>query len=201
MSESTARAALSAITGSGAHQAAPENSASTTVKRLFMVLHGWYGNQFLAKFSTGELDDQGKDRGINSARMVWASDLARFDAETVMAAASRCKDEHQKFPPSFPEFLALCKACAPRQSAPRQQTGIGMSGELRSQYSRRAREAAMSALRVRMDAKTGYVEVQPGLNGLKQAIANAIACAGGDEAQALCRLDREIVVKGVRHAA
>lgn len=190
MSESTARAALSAITGSGTHQATPENSASTTVKRLFMVLHGWYGNQFLAKFATGELDDQGKDRGIKSARMVWASELAKFDAETIMAAASRCKEDHQKFPPSLPEFLALCRACAPRHSTPVQKTGIGMSPELRSVYSRRARESAISRLKSRVDAVTGYLPLPLSLDGLKLAIAGAVACAGGDEAKELLRLEK-----------
>lgn len=199
MSESTARAALSALPSSSNPQPATDRT-DTIVKRLFMVLHGWYGNQFLSKYATGELDEQNKDRGIKSARLVWGSELAKFSAETVMAAASRCKEDHQKFPPSLPEFLALCRACTPRQTAPIQPVGIGMSSQLQSQYSRRAREAAMAALKARTDTKTGFVEVPNGLAGLKQAIANAIACAGGDEGKALVRLDREIKTRGAAHA-
>ena len=75
-----------------------------------------------------------------------------------------------------------------------------MSGELRSLYSRRSRDAAMASLKAKTDMKTGLVEVPNGLAGLKQAIANAIACAGGDEAKALCRLDREIVTKEMADA-
>ena len=75
-----------------------------------------------------------------------------------------------------------------------------MSGELRSLYSRRSRDAAMASLKAKTDMKTGFVEVPNGLAGLKQAIANAIACAGGDEAKALCRLDREIVTKEMADA-
>jgi hypothetical protein len=200
MSDATARSALAAVQNANT-QAAADNGTSTTVKRMFMLFHGWYGNLFLSKFATGELDGEGKDKGIKSARMVWSFELARFDADTIMAAASRCKEVHKSYPPSLPEFLDLCRACAPRPTASRQQASVGMSSELRSQYSRRARDAATSALKARMDATTGYVEVQSGLAGLKQAIANAIACAGGDEAQALCRLDREISARRVPRAA
>lgn len=190
MSDSTAAAALTAITSSASAHQCPSNDAETTVKRLFMVLHGWYGNQFLAKFSTGEVDSDGKDRGIKSARMVWTSELSKFSAETVMAAAARCKEDHQKFPPSLPEFLALCRACAPRHSTPVQKTGIGMSPELRSVYSRRARESAISRLKSRVDTVTGYLPLPLSLDGLKLAIAGAVACAGGDEAKELLRLEK-----------
>lgn len=200
MSESTSRLALSAITSTGAHQATTENNAATTVKRLFMVFHGWYGNQFLSKFATGELDDQGKDRGIKSARMVWTSELSKFSTETVMAAAARCKEDHQKFPPNLPEFLALCRACAPRNSTPVQQAGIGMSPELRSVYSRRARASAISSLKSRVDAVTGYMPLPVSLDGLKIAIAGAVACAGGDEAKELLRLEKMFFKKEMADA-
>lgn len=164
--------------------------ADTTVKRLFMLFHGWYGNLFLSKFATGDLDAEGKDRGIKSARVVWASELREFDAEVVMEAARRCRTEHVEFPPSLPQFISICKAVRPRQVFKAEPTNrIGVSEEFRSQRSKQIREQAMAKLRARMDAETGFMRVDEGLNGLKQLIAKAAALAGGDEVAELRRLD------------
>ncbi len=174
-----------------AQQPAHNADADVTVKRLFMLFHGWYGNLFISKFATNERDENGRDKGIKSARIVWASELREFDPEIVMLAAQRAKTEHQEFPPSLPQFVAICRAVRPRAAfkAPEGPARIGMSAEARSEHSRRVRDAAMAKLRARMDGETGHVRVDEGLNGLKQLIAKAVALGGGDEVAELRRLD------------
>lgn len=178
-------------------QAEPAD-ATTTVNRLFMLFHGWYGNLFISKFATGKRDENGKDKGIKSARVVWASELREFDAETVMEAAKRCKDAHVEYPPSLPQFVSICKAVRPRQvfTAPPPANRIGMSDELRAAHSKRIRDEAMAKLRARMDAETGHIRVDEGLTGLKQLIAKAVDLAGGDEVAELRRLDGVFVKVG-----
>lgn len=183
---------VSELVQGGLPQQAQRADSDVTVKRLFMLFHGWYGALFLSKFATGELDDEGKDRGIKSARMVWSSELRLYPEDVIRSAADRCKTEHPKYPPSLPEFAALCKATMPRKTM--RETNelgrLGISGELRSEYSRQVREQANARLQERKDAAAGTVHVSDGLDGLKQLIAHAAALAGGDEAGELARLDR-----------
>ena len=164
----------------------------TATKRLFMLFHGYYGNLFLSKYATGELDSDGKDRGIKSARQVWQSGLAKFDVATVVAAAERCKQAHKEFPPSLPQFVDLCAAIQPRKDMTKDDARIGMSTELKSSYSKRARSEAMARYRDRVAAQAGVVSVPDGLAGLKELIAKAVALGGGDEVATLLRLDREM---------
>lgn len=72
---------------------------------------------------------------------------------------------------------------------------IGMSSALAGQYSRKAREAAMGNLKKAANATTGYKPLAANLSGLKEAIANAVATAGGDEVAELLRLDRMFAKK------
>ena len=104
-------------------QSQPQPSAQLEprIKRLFMLLHGRYGTAFTSKFATGKLDAAGSDRGTLSAMLVWQSDLRRYADDVVQEAAQRCKDANPTFPPSLPEFEALCKACMPRQTYAQQQ--------------------------------------------------------------------------------
>jgi hypothetical protein len=171
----------------------PDSSEKeTATKRLFMLFHGYYGNLFLSKYATGELDSDGKDRGIKSARQIWQSGLAKFDVATVVAAAERCKQAHKEFPPSLPQFLDLCAAIQPRKATAKGDARIGMSTELKSSYSKRARSEAMARYRDRVAAQAGVVSVPDGLAGLKELIAKAVALGGGDEVATLRRLDREM---------
>lgn len=183
---------ISQLVSAESAQALPQAAdTSRTVNRLFMLFHGWYGNLFISKFATGDLDAEGKDRGIKSARAVWAGELREFDADVVEEAAKRCKSQHVEFPPSLPQFTAICRAIRPRQvfAAPKPTNLIGMSDELRSQRSKQIREEAMAKLRANIDAETGHMRVDAGLPGLKQLIAKAVALAGGDEVAELRRLD------------
>lgn len=168
------------------------SESETATKRLFMLFHGYYGNLFLSKFATGELDADGKDRGIKSARQVWQSGLAKFDVATVVAAAERCKQAHKEFPPSLPQFLDLCAAIQPRKARSEGDARIGMSTELKSTYSKRARAEAMARYRDRIANQAGVVSVPYGLAGLKELVAKAVALGGGDEVATLRRLDLEM---------
>jgi hypothetical protein len=173
----------------GAAQSQPDESI---VNNVFKVLHGSYGNLFLSKFASGVLDLKKRDLGVASARTVWAFKLRRFDEATVVQALDVCQERHPEFPPSLPQFLAVCAACAPREVY-RPTNAIGMSNTLRSQYARQAREinARHDAKAVRR--KSGFVALPGTLDGLKQAIASAVGEAGGNEAAELLRLDRMFV--------
>ncbi|MDQ0022928.1 hypothetical protein J2X90_000714 [Variovorax paradoxus] len=167
------------------------------VNNVFKVLHGYYGNLFLSKFASGVTDAAGRDKGVASARSVWAHKLRMFDEATVVTALEHCQGRHPEYPPSLPQFVALCAAAMPREVY-QQTNAIGMSDELRSRYARQARAINEKHAERARNRVTGYKPLPPGLDGLKQSIANAIGCAGGDEAGALLNLDR-LFVTGAAH--
>lgn len=175
-------------------KAEPRAMPEGAVNNVFKVMHGFYGNLFLSKFATGDVDDAGQDRGIVSARQIWGHGLRGFGPNTVKSALARCMTHHPEFPPSLPQFVALCEACTPRktyaQTVKADGRAIPMSAELRSAYSRRVRESNLSRAAVALAGRTGFKEIPDGLQGLKHAIADAVAAAGGDEAAELLRLDR-----------
>lgn len=107
---SLAKAGLNAA----ANERCESQRGRSVVSEVFIALHGFYGVLFSSKFSTGEVDERGKDKGVLSAKKVWSSELAKYDFETVSAAVHACKTEHPKYPPSLPEFLELCEARKPR---------------------------------------------------------------------------------------
>ena len=86
------------------------------VRKLFVLLHGAYGHLFVAKFSTGEKDGQGRDKGIRAAMKVWESALAKYPADVIETAAGRLTAEHPEFPPNLPQFEKLCEAAMPRKT-------------------------------------------------------------------------------------
>jgi len=169
-------------------RAEPPALDEADVKRVFKVLHGYYGNLFLSKFSTGSVNPQGEDHGIANARRIWAFGLREFDGETIKAALLRCQERHPEFPPGLPQFAALCRAVKPRGTYA--AIGFEMSQEKRSAYAQAARQAIAKRVARRAGADDGCQTGAAGLDGLKQAIANAIGIAGGDEAAALVRLDQ-----------
>jgi hypothetical protein len=174
---------------------ATREQAYERLRRIFKVLHGHYGNLFFSRYQTGRLiDDQkdpdyGQDEGVVNARNLWARGLRHFDGATIRMALDRAKVVHPEFPPNLGQFEALCNACKPRESYAG-PAAIEMSQELRdkrlAENRRRAQEAAALARRPR---------AVDGLGTLKQAIAGAVAAAGGDEAETLLRLDRELSPK------
>lgn len=157
------------------------------VKRVFMMLHGYYGSLFLSKFSTGTVDSSGRDQGVANARRVWAHRLRNFDAQTIAAALENCQRQHPEFPPTLPQFVALCDAARPREVY--RAVGYEMPADKRSAYAAQAR-AAIAAQTARRAGAEQAARPAGGLDALKQAIADAVSTAGGDEAAALVRLDQ-----------
>lgn len=159
----------------------------TTVNNVFKVMHGYYGNLFLSKFATGVVDDQGRDKGVKSARTVWAHALRTFADPVVLDALNRSQVAHPDFPPQLPQFIALCKACAPRATWQGETPLLGMSTELKQANAARAREINAKHDRRQAAKQEGPVA---GLPMLKVLIAGAVAAAGGNEVAELNRLDR-----------
>lgn len=168
------------------------------VRSLFMLFHGFYGNLFLSRYATGDLDASGKDKGVKSAMVVWQSDLARFAPDVIRAAADRCKVDHVKYPPTLPEFLTICRALQPRIAHFDKPGAIEMSSGLKSTYTARARAKAMASYREKLAAEVGAVRVDGGLSGLLQLVASAVGLAGGDEVGALRQLDGVLAPRGSR---
>jgi hypothetical protein len=157
------------------------------VNNVFKVLHGFYGNLFLSKFATGDVDPQsGEDRGLASARNVWGHGLREFDASTIKTALGRCIERHTEYPPNLPQFTQLCMACKVREvyKLP-EQPAIGISDELRAEIIAAQRQKARE-----LAEEIRAAQAPKELDALKQAIASAVAAAGGDEAMELLRLDR-----------
>ena len=176
----------------GAASQEQRQDAVRVSNRVFKTLQGMYGSLFLSKFSTGKVLPNGGDAGVISARDVWAVSLQRFDAGTVGTALDRVLTDFPEFPPSLPQFVALCHACRPREAYKPAANVIGMSQTLRSEYAAKAREINEKHAKRAVDKRLGAqadAGSSVGLDGLKSAIANAVACAGGDEVATLLRLD------------
>lgn len=175
---------------------APDNLR--TAKDLFMIFHGWYGSLFLSRYHTGESDIKGKDRGVKSAMTIWQAALSHFDDSTIRTAVERCRELHPKFPPTLPEFEAICRSAQIRPST--MQTGpdrITMSEGLKSSYTARARGEAMARYRANVATELGAVHTgSTGLGALQLLVAKAVSLAGGDEVATLRRFDRQ-AQKGV----
>lgn len=182
--------------------------AESDVKRVFMVMHGYYGNLFFTKFATGVMvaiagsrgpggKELEEDQGIANARRIWSHGLRPFDAEVIKAALRQCQDKHKEFPPSLPQFVALCAANLPPPKVQRPQAAVGMSAELRSKYATEAKLKVQMHILAARDAAIGYVKVPPTLDGLKLAIATAAAEGGADEATELVRLNRMLSARGM----
>ncbi|HNV58027.1 MAG TPA: hypothetical protein PKH72_00085 [Rhodoferax sp.] len=170
------------------------------VNNVFKVFHGDYGNLFLMKFATGQLAGasevdavgqsiEGQDKGVLSARQIWAHALRGFDAATVKAALTQCRMRYPDFPPNLPQFLAICAANKPREVFKPEVPAIGMDQTLRSKYAAQAREINARHSQQATHSRLSTPASASGLDALKQAIANAVSNAGGDEVLELMRLD------------
>lgn len=157
----------------------PVKTDESTANYVFKVLHGAYGNLFLSKFASGVTDEKGRDMGVGSARKVWAYTLRDMPGSVVGTALERCQAENPEFPPTLPQFVALCKACAPREVY---QWALPAPSVDRTAQARKAREL--------LESIKATQHMPSGLTLLKRAIADAVATAGGDEVAELLRLDR-----------
>lgn len=75
------------------------------VERIFMRLHGRFGNEFLNKFKTGDVVN-GSDVGIENAKLTWADELSGVSAERIKNAL----DTKFEKAPSCDMFLLACKS-------------------------------------------------------------------------------------------
>lgn len=159
---------------------------SATVNEIFAELLGMYGNLFLNKWSSGETNHEGQDSGIENARSKWACRLNVFSEQVICAALDRCIEIHPKYPPSLPEFIALCRANQPRVTFAEQCLAL-------PDLAARSKQAAqIRELRDRISSQSASeVSSTPsqGLSKLKVLIAQAAALAGGDEAAVLHDLE------------
>jgi hypothetical protein len=75
---------------------------------LFGEIYGLFGNLFLDKFRSGHIVD-GIDTGIKNMKATWAERIRENSLmlSDVKRGLKGC--ERSKFPPSWPEFLELCR--------------------------------------------------------------------------------------------
>jgi hypothetical protein len=74
-------------------------------ERIFMRLHGRFGNQFLDKYRAGKLNAAGDDVGIENAKKVWAEELAGYSPDDI----KRGLVKQFTYPPSCDEFKSACR--------------------------------------------------------------------------------------------
>lgn len=115
--------AVSTLIQPGLHQAQQQEQkgVSAGVKNLFLMLQGSYGAPFLAKFSSGVKDEQGRDLGIRSTMKVWDARLAKYPADVLATAYERVIVESPDFPPSLPQIEKICEAAMPRKTYAEEQ--------------------------------------------------------------------------------
>jgi len=75
------------------------------VDRIFMRLHGRFGNSFTDKFKLGQIVD-GVDIGIANAKQVWAEELAGISSNRIKNALLHNYD----YAPSCDQFKAQCRS-------------------------------------------------------------------------------------------
>lgn len=161
----------------------PEATAPNAADAVFRAMHGFYGQLWLSKFATGQAGPDGADAGVVSAKAMWAHGLRDFDAVTVRHALRQCLERHPEFPPSLPQFVGLCRANQPREAY---RPALPMSGALVAERSKAEREKLRE---LRQQLRGDVREPETGLPALFAAIADAVGCAGGDEAAELRRLE------------
>ncbi len=79
---------------------------SEWVERIFLRLHGRFGNNFLEKYKLGKVDANGNDLGIANAKQVWAEELAGISADRIKNALLH----NYEYAPSCDQFKAQCKS-------------------------------------------------------------------------------------------
>lgn len=79
------------------------------VEKIFMRLHGRFGNQFFDKYKIGQINDDGEDIGILNAKKIWAEDCGHLTAERLRRGLEA---KYQKAP-SCDDFIAQCKPTEP----------------------------------------------------------------------------------------
>ena len=149
------------------------------IERLFMALHGYFGNPFLDKFKLGD-PGTGKDVGVENAKRVWLAELQGYTAGEIFGALRKVKDSATPFAPGLPEFAAACKASRRQPVFFDPARALPAPGQLRT-LKRLTAQRERYALRP-----------QGGLATLFTAISRAVGQAGGDEVATLKQLEAEV---------
>lgn len=92
------------------------------VEKIFMRLHGRFGNAFLNKFRVGQIDPKtNEDIGLLNAKYTWAQDLAHLSPERI-AKGLKAKYESMNGP-SADDFV---KAATPVPACHRDHTLLAL---------------------------------------------------------------------------
>lgn len=81
------------------------NLRSEWIDRIFLRLHGRFGNNFFEKYKFNTVDANGNDLGIINAKQVWAEELAGISADRIKNALLH----KYEYAPSCDQFKAQCK--------------------------------------------------------------------------------------------
>jgi hypothetical protein len=77
---------------------------STWIEKIFLVLHGRFGNSFIDKFKNGQTNQNGQDCGVENAKIVWASQLSGMQPEALKIGLNAT----YTYPPSCDDFKTAC---------------------------------------------------------------------------------------------
>ncbi len=100
------------------------------VDRLFVRLHAMYGKAWL---------DMWADAPIPTVKALWAESLGRCTAEQIRLALLEIEKGGKAFPPTLPEFVAVCEQFRPKGppslylAAPRTEAPANVFANLRQQ--------------------------------------------------------------------
>src|ERR1700684_3554803 len=75
---------------------------------LFGQLHGLFGNKLVDAFRSGHVID-GRDTGIENMKQVWAEKIRENGLRMADVRAGLKAAERLKWPPTWGEFLDICK--------------------------------------------------------------------------------------------
>lgn len=141
-------------------RARPRRQSFPLAAEVFGRMYGAYGNLWLDKWATGQLDSAGHDRGVQSAMASWEEALQPFPPPVLHKACDAVFDGRRRpraeFPPSLPEFIEACRASMPRLSSDRMlvdRTNETLHAEGRARIAEiRARHLAEAARSNRINA-------------------------------------------------
>ena len=74
------------------------------IERIFLRLHGRFGNTFFDKYRIGQTNANGDDVGLENAKLIWSQELAGMTAERI---TNGLKASYE-FAPSCDDFKAKC---------------------------------------------------------------------------------------------
>jgi len=69
--------------------------------------------RFIAMFGVGAMQRMWGDTPTEDVKAAWADSLGRFSLEQILAGLRALEDSGATFPPTLPEFIALCKRRPP----------------------------------------------------------------------------------------